>query len=242
MSGGLAAANAAFGWFVMPETLPTEKRVPLAWKRLTPFASIHELASLGGVGPLAAVISLAYLAQFILPATWALVMQFKFGWGPRETGWSLFAYGFMLVVAQGFLIRFVLARRSPRWLTLAGLLSAALAFVAYGLAWAPWMIYAAIGANVLGFMCGPAMTTLVSQAAGGASQGRTLGSLAALNSVAAAVAPAIGSGLLVAVSGFPADDWRLGAPFYASSLLLLAAAAVAALTFRRTQADQPHTT
>jgi DHA1 family tetracycline resistance protein-like MFS transporter len=71
----------------------------------------------------------------------------------------------MLVVSQGFLIRYVLARRSPRWLTLAGLLSASLAFVAYGLAWAPWMIYAAIGANVLGFMCGPVMTTLVSQAA-----------------------------------------------------------------------------
>jgi MFS transporter, DHA1 family, tetracycline resistance protein len=242
VAGGLAAANAAFGLFVMPETLPSEDRRPLAWQRLTPFSSIHDLASLRGVGPLAVVLTLAYLAQFILPATWALMMQFKFGWGPRETGWSLFAYGFMLVVSQGFLIRFVLARRSPRWLTLAGLLSASLAFVAYGLAWAPWMIYAAIGANVLGFMCGPAMTTLVSQAAGGGSQGRVLGSLAALSSVAAAVAPAIGSGLLVAVSGFPADDWRLGAPFYASSLLLLAAAAVAAFTFRRTQADQPHAT
>jgi DHA1 family tetracycline resistance protein-like MFS transporter len=105
--------------------------------------------------------------------------------------------------------------------------------VVYGLAWAPWMIYAAIATNVLGFMCGPAMTTLVSQAAGGGSQGRVLGSLASLNSVAAAVAPAIGSALLVAVSGYPADDWRLGMPFYASSLLLLAAAAVAAFTFRR---------
>jgi DHA1 family tetracycline resistance protein-like MFS transporter len=242
VAGGLAAANAAFGLFVMPETLPPEDRRPLAWQRLTPFSSIHELASLRGVGPLAVVLTLAYLAQFILPATWALMMKFKFGWGPRETGWSLFAYGCMLVVSQGFLIRFVLARRSPRWLTLAGLLSASLAFVAYGLAWAPWMIYAAIGANVLGFMCGPAMTTLVSQAAGGGSQGRVLGSLAALSSLAAAVAPAIGSGLLVAVSGFPADDWRLGAPFYASSLLLLAAAVVAAFTFRRMPADQPSTT
>jgi DHA1 family tetracycline resistance protein-like MFS transporter len=234
VAGGLAAANAAFGLFVMPETLAPEDRRPLVWHRLTPFSSIHDLASLRGVGPLAVVLTLAYLAQFILPATWALMMKFKFGWGPRETGWSLFAYGFMLVVSQGFLIRYVLARRSPRWLTMAGLLSASLAFVAYGLAWAPWMIYAAIATNVLGFMCGPAMTTLVSQAAGGESQGRVLGSLAALSSVAAAVAPAIGSGLLVAVSGFPADDLRLGAPFYASSLLLLAAAAVAAFTFRKT--------
>jgi DHA1 family tetracycline resistance protein-like MFS transporter len=233
VAGGLAAVNSVFGMFVMPETLPAENRRPLAWQRLTPFSSIHDLASLGGVGPLAAVIALAYLAQFILPATWALMMQFKFGWGPRETGWSLFAYGLMLVIAQGVLIRFVLKRRSPQWLTIAGLLSAAVAFAVYGLAWAPWMIYAAIATNVLGFMCGPAMTTLVSQAAGGGSQGRVLGSLASLNSVAAAVAPAIGSALLVAVSGYPADDWRLGMPFYASSLLLLAAAAVAAFTFRR---------
>jgi DHA1 family tetracycline resistance protein-like MFS transporter len=235
VAGGLAAANAAFGLVVMPETLAAEHRTPLAWHRLTPFASIRHLAGLGGVGPLAAVIVLAYLAQFILPATWALVMKFKFGWGPRETGWSLFAYGLMLVLAQGGLLRVVLARRSPQWVTLAGLLSAAVAFALYGLAWAPWVVYAAIAANVLGFMCGPAMTTLVSQAAGGESQGRVLGSLSALNSMAAAVAPAIGSGLLVAVSGLPADDWRLGAPFYASSLLLLAAAAVAAIAFRRTK-------
>jgi DHA1 family tetracycline resistance protein-like MFS transporter len=237
VAGGLAAINSVFGLFVMPETLPAEKRVPLSWSRFTPFASIRDLASLGGVGPLAAVISLAYLAQFILPATWALVMKFKFGFGPRETGWTLFAYGVMLVASQGVLIRFVLARRSARWLTIVGLLSAAGAFVAYGVAWAPWVIYAAIAANVLGFMCGPAMTSLVSQAAGGGSQGRVMGALAALNSVAAAIAPAIGSGLLWGVSGLPADDWRLGAPFYASSLLLLAAAAVAAFTFRHPAAS-----
>jgi DHA1 family tetracycline resistance protein-like MFS transporter len=238
VAGGLAAVNSVFGMVVMPETLSAEKRMPVLWRRLTPFASIHHLASLGGVGPLAAVISLAYLAQFILPATWALVMKFKFGWGPRETGWSLFAYGLMLVVAQGGLIRLVLARRSPQWLTMVGLLSAALAFTAYGLAWAPWMVYLAIVGNVFGFMCGPAMTTLVSQAAGNESQGRVMGSLASLNSVAAALAPAIGSALLVAVSGFPADDWRLGAPFYAGGILLLVAAAVAAVTFRR-QAGRP---
>jgi DHA1 family tetracycline resistance protein-like MFS transporter len=138
----------------------------------------------------------------------------------------------MLVIAQGGLMRFVLARRSPRWVAVAGLLSGSVAFAVYELSWAPWVVYAAIAGNVLGFMTGPAMTTLVSQAAGERGQGRVLGSLAALNSVAAAVSPAIGTALLVAVSGFPPGDWRLGAPFYASSLLLLAAAAVAAVAFR----------
>jgi len=232
VAGGLAAANAVLGLCAMPETLPVERRSPLVWRRLTPLVAIHDLASLGGVGLLAVVIVLAYLAQFMLPATWALVMKFKFGWGPRETGWSLFAYGVMLVVAQGGLMRFVLARRSPQWVTIAGLLSGAVALAVYGLAWAPWMIYAAIACNVLGFMAGPAMTTLVSQAAGERGQGRVLGSLAALNSVAAAVSPMIGSALLVAVSGLPATDWRLGAPFYAASVLLAVAASIAAITFR----------
>jgi DHA1 family tetracycline resistance protein-like MFS transporter len=233
VAGGLAAANAMLGYCALAETLPAENRSPLSWRRLTPLVAVHDLARLGGVGTLAVVIVLAYLAQFMLPATWALVMKFKFGWGPRETGWSLFAYGVMLVLAQGGLMRLVLARRSPQWLAVAGLLSGSVALAAYGLAWAPWVVYAAIAGNVLGFMAGPALTTLVSQAAGEQGQGRVLGSLAALNSVAAAVSPVIGSALLVAVSGLPGTDWRLGAPFYAGSLLLLAAAAVAAITFRR---------
>lgn len=239
VAGGLAATNALLGFCAMPETLPADRRSPLAWRRLTPLAAIHDLARIGGVGTLAVVIVLAYLAQFILPATWALVMKFKFGWGPRETGWSLFAYGLMLVIAQGGLMRIVLARRSPQWVAVAGLVSGSVALALYGRAWAPWLVYAAIAGNVLGFMAGPALTTLVSQAAGEQGQGRVLGSLAALNSVAAAVSPVIGSALLVAVSGFPADDWRLGAPFYASSLLLLAAAAVAAFTFRLPASGPP---
>jgi DHA1 family tetracycline resistance protein-like MFS transporter len=222
VAGGLAAANAVLGLCAMPETLPVERRSPLVWRRLTPLVAIHDLASLGGVGMLAVVIVLAYLAQFMLPSTWALVMKFKFGWGPRETGWSLFAYGVMLVVAQGGLMRFVLARRSPQWVAVVGLLSGTVALAVYG----------AIACNVLGFMAGPAMTTLVSQAAGERGQGRVLGSLAALNSVAAAVSPMIGSALLVAVSGLPATDWRLGAPFYAASVLLAVAASIAAITFR----------
>lgn len=129
-------------------------------------------------------------------------------------------------------MRFVLARRSPRWVAIAGLVSGSVALAAYGFAWAPWVVYAAIACNVLGFMTGPALTTLVSQAAGEQGQGRVLGALAALNSVAAAVSPVIGSALLVAVSGLPGSDWRIGAPFYTASLLLAAAAAVAALTFR----------
>ena len=66
-----------------------------------------------------------------------------------------------------------------------------------------------------------------------ALRGQRFGLIGSMVGLGYVLGPAIGSGLLVAVSGFPADDWRLGAPFYASSLLLLAAAVVAAFTFRK---------
>ena len=65
-----------------------------------------------------------------------------------------------------------------------------------------------------------------------ALRGQRFGLIGSMVGLGYVLGPVLG-GLLVAVSGFPADDWRLGAPFYASSLLLLAAAAVAAFTFRK---------
>jgi len=64
-----------------------------------------------------------------------------------------------------------------------------------------------------------------------ALRGQRFGLIGSMVGLGYVLGPVLG-GLLVAVSGFPADDWRLGAPFYASSLLLLAAAVVAAFTFR----------
>ena len=47
------------------------------------------------------MIALAGLAQFTLHTTWVLYTTFKFGWGPAENGWSLFAVGVMLGAGAG---------------------------------------------------------------------------------------------------------------------------------------------
>ena len=46
-----------------------------------------------GVGTLVAVVACTALAQFMLYTTWVLYTTFKFGWGPQQNGWSLFAVG-----------------------------------------------------------------------------------------------------------------------------------------------------
>ena len=241
VAGGLAVLNAVYGAFVLPESLPPERRSPaIDWTKVNPVASLRRLTELRGVGPLVFVMGLSSLAQFILHTTWVLYTMFKFGWGPKENGWSLFAVGVMSVLVQGGLIRVALKRTTPQRIAVIGLISSAITYALWGAATEGWMMYAVIGLNVFGFMVQAAMQTLVSNAADDESQGRTMGALGSLNSLTAVFAPVIGSALLGFVSHLPQGDWRIGAPFFLCSALQITATVLALRHFRRHPATPPH--
>ena len=233
VAGGLAILNAIYGIFVLPESLPPERRTPINWRKANPVAAFRELRNLQGVGMLVAVIGLASLAQFIMHTTWVLYTSFKFGWGPKENGWSLFAVGVMSVLVQGGLIRVALQHISPQRIAVLGLVSSALCYGLWGAATEGWMMYAVIGLNLFGFMAATAIQTLVSNAADDQSQGRTLGAVASLNSLTAVMAPVLGASLLGLVSHLPRGDWRIGAPFFLCAALQAVATVLALRHFRR---------
>jgi DHA1 family tetracycline resistance protein-like MFS transporter len=165
-------------------------------------------------------------------STWVLYTTFKFGWGPSDNGWSLFAVGLMSVLVEGLLLGRLLRRFSPQRLTIMGLVSSSLCYLLWGAATEGWMLYPVIFANVLGFTVQAAIQSIVSNAADATTQGRTMGAMASLNSLMAVLAPMIGGPLLVMVSHLPRGDWRLGAPFYFCALLQAAATVVALRHFR----------
>src|SRR6185369_8251368 len=45
VAGGMALLNAAYGLFVLPESLPPEKRAPMNWKRANPLGALKLLRS-----------------------------------------------------------------------------------------------------------------------------------------------------------------------------------------------------
>jgi MFS transporter, DHA1 family, tetracycline resistance protein len=154
------------------------------------------------------------LAQFTMYTIWVLYTTFKFGWGPTQNGWSMFAIGVMAALVQGFLLGRLLKRFPARRLAVIGLVSSTVAYALWGAATEGWMMYAVVFANVLGFTVTAAMQSIVSSAADATQQGQTLGSVSALNSLMAVLAPMIGAPLLGVVSHLPPGDWRIGAPFY----------------------------
>jgi len=231
-AGAFAMLNWLYGYFVLPESLPSELRRPFHWRAANPLTSLRALARLSGVGRLVAVVALSGLAQFVLYTSWVLYTTFKFGWGPKENGWSLAAVGVMSLIVQGFLLGHLLKRFSPRRLAVAGLVSSSLAYTLWGAATQGWMLYAVICLNVLGYTVTAALQSIISSAADPKNQGQTMGAVNSLNSLMTVVAPLFGAPLLATVSHLPRGDWRIGAPFYFCALLQATALALAYLHFR----------
>ena len=233
-AGALAITNWMYGFFVLPESLPLEKRRGFEWRRANPFSALKGLSQLHGVGPLVAVIALASLAQFTLHTTWVLYTTFKFGWGPAQNGWSLFTVGVTSAVVQGVLLKFMLARFSPQRLAGVGLVASALTYLGFALASEGWMMYPVI---IIGTLIGggaqASIQSLVSNAADPRAQGKTMGSVAALSSMMAVLAPTISAPLLGIVSNRPRGDIWIGLPFFFCALLQAVGAAIAIRHFRR---------
>jgi DHA1 family tetracycline resistance protein-like MFS transporter len=233
VAGGLALLNLLYGYFVLPESLPPERRRAVSWRAGNPVASLRELGRLHGVGNLVAVIGLGSLAQFTLQTSWVLYTTFRFDWGPSDNGWSLFTVGLASVLVQGVLLRRMLARFGAARLAIVGLVSSTLCFLLWGLSTEGWMMYALIACNLFGFAVVPAIQSMVSNAADARTQGQTMGAVAALGSLASVLAPVIGAPLLGVVSHLPRTDWRVGAPFFFCAVLQLAATFMALRHFKR---------
>jgi MFS transporter, DHA1 family, tetracycline resistance protein len=232
-AGALALINLAYGLVVLPESLPAEKRRAVRWNAVNPFTALKNLAQLKGVGLLVGVLACAGLAQFTLYTVWVLYTTYRFEWGPSETGWSLFAVGVVSALVQGVLLARLMKMFAREKLVLMGLASSALAYLFWGLATQPWMMYAVIFSNILGTATAAALQGIVSNAADPRKQGETMGAVGGLSSLMAVIGPALASPLMGMVSHLPRDDWRVGTPFFFGAALLALAWLLAWLHFRR---------
>ena len=233
VAGSLALVNLLYGYFVLPESLPAERRHAFHLRAANPVASLRGLAQLKGAGRLVAVVACSGLAQFLLYTSWVLYTTFKFGWGPLENGWSLAAVGIVSAIAQGLLLGRLLKRFSPQRLAVLGMVSSTLAYAAWGAATQGWMMFAIIFLNLLGATVSAAIQSIISGAADARSQGRTLGAVSGLNSLMAVIAPVLAAPLLVMVSHLEKGDWRIGTPLYFCALLQAVALVLAVSHFRR---------
>lgn len=214
VAAAFSLLNAAYGFFLVPESLPADRRAAFSFAKANPFAALTKLAQQREIGSLVAVYALFQLAHMMLVQTWVLFTQFRFGWHAWENGLSLFCVGIVATAVGGFFLPRLLAYFGVERLALWGLASGIASYLAYGLATEGWMMFVIIFASFLTFATAPAIKGIVSRVADPRAQGITMGSLDAINSLAAIAAPAIGTALLARASEVPRTDWRIGSVFF----------------------------
>jgi DHA1 family tetracycline resistance protein-like MFS transporter len=233
VAGSLALVNLLYGYFVLPESLPQERRRPFRWSSANPINTLRSLARLEGVGLLILVVGCTGLAQGVLYNSWVLYNEFKFGWTSLQNGWSLAAVGVVSVLVQGVLLGPLIKRFAAQRLAVIGLVSSTIAYAAWGAASEGWMMYAVVFCNLLGFTVTASIQSLISAAADAKHQGETMGSVSSINSFMAVIAPLISAPLLGMVSHLPPGDWAIGTPLYFGAVLQGAALVLAWLHIRR---------
>ena len=244
VAAALSAANFVYGWVAVPESLAPDKRAPLRWARLNPFAALLRLLRRHDIRGLVLVFTLVTFAQMTLQSTFVLYTSFRFGWTPRDNGIALFCVGLSSIVMQAGLLAVLIRRFGEVRLTLLGMTSGALTFLLYGLITQGWLIYVLILCNLLNFAVGPALQGIVSKASTPREQGELMGSLQSIGSLGLVVMPLVGTAILGAVSHLPPHDWRAGSSFYMCAAMQALAVAIGwrVLRKRREGGTLPDTT
>jgi MFS transporter, DHA1 family, tetracycline resistance protein len=227
VAAALSALNLAYGYFMVPESLPAEGRAPLRLDRINPLGALARLARRRDIRGLVIVYTLATFAGMMLNSTWVLYTTFRFAWTPRDNGIALFCVGLAAVVVQAGLLAVLIRRFGEVGVAVIGLASGALAYLLYGLATQGWMMYAVILCNLLAFAAGPALQGIVSKTTPAGQQGELMGSLQSISSLGVVVMPVVGTAIIGAVSHLPSDDWRIGSSFYLCAAMQVAAIVVA---------------
>jgi len=231
-AAALSLANACYGLFVLPESLPRGRRVPFAWRRANPVGSLLLLRSRPQLLGLAVVHFLYQLAHYSLPAVFVLYAGYRYGWGERTVGLTLAGVGVCAMIVQGLLVRPVVARFGERRSLFAGLLCGAAGFAIYGLAASGPVFWIGVPVMALWGLSSPAAQGLMTQRVAPTEQGQLQGALSSIMGIAGLLGPGLFTLTFARFIG-PARDWHLpGAPYLLAALLLLAAAAVAWRTTR----------
>lgn len=227
VAAGLTLVNAAYGFFVLPESLPVERRMAFSWARANPMGSLRLLAQHRQLLGLAGVAFLYHLAHVVLPAVTVLYTSYRYGWDGKTMGLTLAAVGVASGIVQAGLIRPVINRLGERTTLIVGLLFGMVGFAIYGLATTSAGFWAGIPVMALWGLGGAATMGIMSRLVSGSEQGQLQGANSSLMALAGLFGPLLFS-YVFAHSIARDASWQLpGAPFLLASAMLLAAAVLA---------------
>ena len=223
----LCLLNWLWGFFVLPESLPKEKRREFEWKRANPLGSLLHLRKYPGISELIGSLMLVYIAAHAVQSNWAFFVTYKFNWSEKMIGLSLGAVGLLVGLVQGGLIRLVNPWLGNERSVYVGLMLYSIGMLLFGLATESWMMFTFLVPYCLGGVAGPALQSIISGHVPPNEQGELQGALTSLMSATSIVGPLIMTNLFAYFTSPKAPFRFAGAPFILGAVLMLASTIMA---------------
>jgi len=188
-AAGLSALAFLYGLFVLPESLPKEKRMAFSWRRANPFGALQLLRSHPELSGLAVVNFLLYFAHHVFSAVFVLYAAARYGWGPFEVGILLALVGALDMVVQGLLVGPAVKRFGDRRVMVFGLAAGAFGIACMGLASSGLLFTLAMFPNALWGLAMPTLQSLMTQRVSESEQGQLQGANNSVASIAGVMSP-----------------------------------------------------
>jgi MFS transporter, DHA1 family, tetracycline resistance protein len=237
-AAALSFGNALYGYFVLPESLPPERRAKSAWHMANPLGSLRLLSSHTELAGLSVVTTLYYLAHNSLPSMWALYTEYRYAWSRRDVGLSLAVVGVCAAVVSGALVGPFVKRFGERRSLLSGLMFGTMGFAAFALAARGWVILAVIPFIALWGIAAPALQSLMARHVDPSSQGKLQGAINSLRAITGMAGPVLFTQVF-AIAISPRYGVHLpGSPYYLAALLLAAGLLLAVYVTRPGETTQ----
>lgn len=226
VAGALALVNAAYGFFVLPESLPPEKRAAFDLKRANPLGSLRFLQANRQLFGLAGTSFLYNLGHTVFPSVFVIWASYRYGWDAKAVGLSLAVVGIANILVQGGLVRPLVRRVGARRAMAIGATAGTLGFALYGIAAAVPLFWLAIFVYAPAGVFNPSLMGAMSKRVGPSEQGRLQGATSSLMGVAGMLGPglftlsfawAIRPGGIVHLPGLP---FLIAAALFAAAGLL----------------------
>lgn len=189
IAAGLSLVNAAYGYFVLPESLPPERRAPFNWRKANPVGSIGFLRQHGEVAWLALVSVIFNTAFWVIPTTSVLYTGFRYGWTEGDVGVMLATIGVCNIVVQMLLVKPAVKLLGEPLAVRVGLGAATIGLVIYGLAPTGHIFLIGIVFQSFAGLMGPSLQALMTRRVGPSEQGKLQGALAGVIGVAGMIGP-----------------------------------------------------
>lgn len=222
-AAALSAVTFLYGLFILPESLPQERRMAFSWTRANPFGALKLLRSHPELSGLAVVNFLLYFAHHVFSVVFVLYAAHRHGWTPMYMGGALALAGVLEMIVQAMLVGPAVKRWGDRRTMVAGLVMGSIGLAGMGLAPTGLLFTLALFPNALWALAMPTLLSLMTRRVSESEQGQLQGANMSVGSIAGIASPLFFGWMYeMTVADTPGISFLIAAGILAAGALLAA--------------------